>query len=104
MTNVIQYILSIGGSADSKVASIKKGMDNLADSVSKTQSLFQKMSNVSFGINNIVQVVRSAKSAMGEFATATSDKQEAVTKLAQVMHNTMSATDEQVQSVQRLAT
>lgn len=103
MTNVIQYILSIGGSADSKVASIKKGMDNLADSVSKTQSLFQKMSNVSFGINNIVQVVRSAKSAMGEFATATSDKQEAVTKLAQVMHNTMSATDEQVQSVQRLA-
>lgn len=77
-------------------------MNGLAASVDKTQSLFGKLSSVSFGFNNIVGAVNTAISSVSSFTSANQAQQEAESKLAQVMRNTMDATDAQIQSIKDL--
>lgn len=102
MSKVIEYIVKLGGNAQAATSKLKTEMNGLAASVDKTQSLFGKLSSVSFGFNNIVGAVNTAISSVSSFTSANQAQQEAESKLAQVMRNTMDATDAQIQSIKDL--
>lgn len=102
MSKVVEFIVKMGGNAQTQAKKLENGMNDLAKSVDKTQGLFQKLSSVSFGINNIVGAVSSAVSSVSSFTSANQAQQEAETKLAQVMRNTMDATDGQIESIKKL--
>ena len=102
MSKVIEFIIKLGGNAQAQATKLKTGMDSLSASVDKTQGLFNKLSSVSFGFNNIVGAVNTAISSVSKFTSANQSQREAESKLAQVMRNTMSATDEQIQSIMEL--
>ena len=102
MSKVIEYIVKLGGNAQAATSKLKTEMNSLATSVDKTQGLFSKLSSVTFGINNIVGAVNTAISSVSSFTSANQAQQEAESKLAQVMRNTMDATDAQIQSIKDL--
>ena len=102
MSKVVEFIIKLGGSAQAQTAKLKDGMNSLAASVDKTQGLFNKLSSVTFGFNNIVGAVNTAISSVSSFTSANQAQQEAENKLAQVMRNTMDATDAQIQSIKDL--
>lgn len=102
MSKVVEFIIKLGGGAQAQTTKLKGKMDELAMSVDKTQNMFSKLSSVSFGINNIVGLVNSAVSSVGSFTDANQAQQEAEARLAQVMRNTMDATDGQIQAIKDL--
>ncbi len=102
MSKVVEYIIKLGGNAQTATSKLKTEMNDLCKSVDRTQGLFSKLSSVSFGFNNIVGAVNTAISSVSSFTSANQAQQEAESKLAQVMRNTMDATDAQIQSIKDL--
>jgi len=102
MSKVVEYIIKLGGNAQTATSKLRDEMNSLCTSVDKTQGLFSKLSSVSFGFNNIVGAISTAKSTLSSFTSANQAQQEAESKLAQVMRNTMDASDAEIQSIKDL--
>lgn len=102
MSKVVEYIIKLGGNAQTATSKLRDEMNSLCTSVDKTQGLFSKLSSVSFGFNNIVGAISTAKSTLSGFTSANQAQQEAESKLAQVMRNTMDASDAEIQSIKDL--
>lgn len=102
MSKVVEYIIKLGGNAQTATSKLKTEMNDLCKSVDRTQGLFSKLSSVSFGFNNIVGAISTAKSSLSGFTSANQAQQEAESKLAQVMKNTMDASDAEIQSIKNL--
>ncbi|MBQ0016096.1 MAG: hypothetical protein KBT04_03860 [Bacteroidales bacterium] len=85
-------------------------VDQFADDTEKVaeksngfKGAFDKISNFASGINSMIQLASKAISTMQEFTAANEAQQEAEAKLAQVMRNTMAASDAEIQSIKDLA-
>lgn len=105
MSNLVEYAYKMKDLASGPLGKIAGAFDKTGEAASKAQSkasLFSKLSAGAFGILNIVGVVKGAVGAFKEFTDANQAQQEAETKLAQVMRNTMAASDEQIQSIKDL--
>ena len=102
MSKVVEYIIKLGGNAQTATSKLRDEMNSLCTSVDKTQGLFSKLSSVSFGFNNIVGAISTARSTLSSFTSANQAQQEAENKLAQVMRNTMDASDAEIQSIKDL--
>lgn len=102
MSKVVEYIIKLGGNAQTATSKLRDEMNSLCTSVDKTQGLFSKLSSVSFGFNNIVGAISTARSTLSSFTSANQAQQEAESKLAQVMRNTMDASDAEIQSIKDL--
>ena len=85
-----------------KIAGAFDAADESAQRATRSASMFEKLSAGAFGINNIIGVVQSAVSAVQQFTDANQAQQEAEAKLAQVMRNTMDASDAEIQSIKDL--
>ena len=105
MSNVVEYAMRmkdmLSGPLRNMAGAFDKVSDEAANAANKV-SLFEKMSMGSFGINNIIGTVQNAISAVQQFTEANQVQQEAEAKLAQVMRNTMSASDAEIQSIKDL--
>ena len=105
MSNVVEYAMRmkdmLSGPLRNMAGAFDKVSDEAANAANKV-SLFEKMSMGSFGINNIIGTVQNAISAVQQFTEANLVQQEAEAKLAQVMRNTMSASDAEIQSIKDL--
>lgn len=105
MSDIVEYAYKMKDLASGPLGKIAGAFDKTSEAASKAQSkasLFSKLSAGAFGILNIVGVVKGAVGAFKEFTDANQAQQEAETKLAQVMRNTMAASDEQIQSIKDL--
>lgn len=86
-----------------KMASSFRNVTSEANTASNAASAFSRIGQAAFNVLNIVGLVRGAVDSIREFTAANQAQQEAETKLAQVMRNTMSATDSEIKSIKELA-
>ncbi len=99
----VQWILNIAGNASEKMRKISDEAEASQKKVSGLRTAFDSLSKVTFGIQNIVGTIQMASNAISQFTEANRVQQEAETKLAQVMKNTMGASMAEVQSIKDLA-
>ncbi len=85
-----------------KIAGAFSKTDDAARKAQKSASLFAKVSAGAFGVLNIVGAVKGAIGAVKEFTAANDAQAEAEAKLAQVMRNTMDASDDEIKSIKDL--
>lgn len=86
-----------------KMAGSFKKVTTEANIAANAASAFSRIGQAAFNVLNIAGVVRGAAGALKEFTDANQAQQEAETKLAQVMRNTMDASDDEIQSIKDLA-
>ena len=102
----VDFTITIGGNAYKGVATLDAAMGKLNVTSSKTTSLFEKVGVAAVRLNNIFQLASTAVSmvtgAFDSCVQANQAQQEAETKLAQVMRNTMDASGEQIESIKAL--
>ena len=102
----VDFTINIGGNAYKGVATLDAAMGKLNVTSSKTTSLFEKVGVAAVRLNNIFQLASTAVSmvtgAFDSCVEANQAQQEAETKLAQVMRNTMDASGEQIESIKAL--
>ena len=105
--NSVEFKINLNGNAYTGVATLDKALGKLNVDAKSTTSLFDRISASAIKLNNIFQLASSAISMVsGAFDSciqANQAQQEVETKLAQVMRNTMEASDEQVESIKALA-
>ena len=81
-------------------------MGNLNLTAGKTTSLFNRLANLSLKLNNIFyatgNVIHTVTNTMQSFEEANRSQAEAETKLAQVMRNTMNASNEEYNSILKI--
>lgn len=104
--NSVEFRINLNGNAYTGVATLDKALGKLNVDAKSTTSLFDKIGASAIKLNNIFQLASSAMSTVtGAFSSciqANQAQQEAETKLAQVMRNTMAASDAQIESVKAL--
>lgn len=107
MGQIVEFTVNLNGSAVNGIAKINDGLDNLAPAVDNVQSRFDSLGNVAFKLNNIFGLVSGVisriTSSMKTFEGANQAQQEAETKLAQVMRNTMGAGADELAAIKELA-
>lgn len=113
--NTVQFTININGNAVSGVAKLDQGvnhldagMNRLRGTADKVNGSMDRLGKSAFRLNNILSVagmvIGRVSSSMKAFTEANQAQQEAETKLAQVMRNTMDASDDEIQSIKDLAT
>lgn len=103
--NIVEYAYKMTDMASGplgKIAGAFSKTDEAAQKAQKSASLFSKLSAGAFGVLNIVGAVQGAIGAVKQFTEANQAQQEAEAKLAQVMRNTMDASDAEIQSIKDL--
>lgn len=104
--NRVDFTINIGGNAYKGSAALDAAMGKLNITASKTTPLFDKIGVAAVKLNSIFQltksVVGSVTNAFNNCVQANQAQQEAETKLARVMRNTMAASDEQIESIKAL--
>ena len=104
--NRVDFTINLDGNAYKGVAQLDKATGKLCTNMSRACTVFDKMGNIAIGLNNIFQltksVVGSVTGAFNSCVQANQAQQEAETKLARVMRNTMAASDEQIESIKAL--
>lgn len=104
--NRVDFVINIGGNAYKGTAALDTAMGKLNVTASKTTSLFDRVGVAAIKLNSIFQltksVISSVNSAFDSCVQANQAQQEAETKLARVMRNTMAASDEQIESIKAL--
>ena len=112
--NTVQFTININGNAVSGVAKLDQGvnhldagMNRLRGTADKVNGSMDRLGKSAFRLNNILSVagmvIGRVSSSMKAFTEANQAQQEAETKLAQVMRNTMDASDNEIQSIKDLA-
>ncbi len=98
MAHSVEYILSIVAKNTAVLDKTAKQSQNLTEQVEAASSSLKKLGGIAaayFGINKVVDY-------LNESVKAYEEEMVAATKLAQVMRNTMSATNDQIESIKEL--
>lgn len=109
MANIVTWKLEIKSETkpvEETKESVHKLGEEIADAQKKSVGLKDSLVNFAAAtsvIKNIVDLIGSVTSKLNECVEANQLQVFAETKLEQVMHNTLNATDEQIQSVKDLA-
>lgn len=101
--NSVTFLIKFEGNARTEVDKLDNQFDQLNQTAQKTESLFHRIGKVAFNFNNIVGAISNVTNKMREFTDASKLQQEAESKLAQVMNNTMGASMEEIDSIKQLA-
>lgn len=105
--NTINFTINLNGTAYTGIAQIDAAMGKLNVTSKKTEKLFDRINNAAFRINNIFQatktVVGGVLNTMKGFEDAYNVEALANKKLETVMRQRMSASEEQIDSIKRLA-
>jgi hypothetical protein len=105
--NTVNLTIQVLGNAPVVIQQLNVQFDQLKktaeETAKKTESLFDKIGNFAFKLNNIVGAISNVTNKMREFTDASKLQQEAESKLAQVMNNTMGASMEEIDSIKQLA-
>lgn len=106
MADKVEFIINIGGTAYKGVVDLDKVVGKLNATSTKTTSLFDRIGASAIKMNSIFQLAKSTigavTSAFNGYAQANQMQVEAETRLAQVMRNTIGASDEEIQSIKDL--
>ena len=103
MSKKVVFTINLNGNAISGVAALTDKVNGLSAASERAQSLFAKIGNVGLRLHGIISTVSSLTGMVREFTEANKAQQEAETKLAQVMRNTMGASDAEIASIKELA-
>lgn len=101
--NTVTYTINANGNAVGTVTGLNTQFDQLNQTASRTESLFERIGKVAFNFNNIVGSISNITSKMREFTDANKMQQVAENQLAQVMKNTMGASQDEIDSIKELA-
>ena len=111
--NTVQFTINVNGNAikgvsqlDKGVSQLDAGMNRLRGTAEKVNGSMDRLGKSAFRLNNILSVagmvIGRVSSSMKAFTEANQAQQEAETKLARVMRNTMDASDDEIQSIKDL--
>ena len=101
--NVVKFTINLGGNAYNGFVNLGNAVSDVTTRVGKLKSAFGTLSKYGLGLSGIINALEKITAKTEEFVTANNMQQEAETKLAQVMRNTMGATTDQIQSIKDLA-
>ena len=101
--NSVNFTINVQGNAQAEVKQLYGQFNQLNQTANGTVSLFHRIGDAAFKLNNIVDVIGRVTGRMQEFADANKMQQEAENKLAQVMRNTMGASMAEIDSIKQLA-
>ena len=91
MSKKVEFTINLNGNAISGVATLTDKVDGLSNAAERAQGLFAKIGNIGLRLHGIISTVEHVTGKLREFTEANKAQQEAETKLAQVMRNTMGA-------------
>lgn len=107
MSNTVEFTINLDGNAYTGIAQLDKALGKFNVKAQSTPKLMERINSAAFKINNIFQAVQNTvgkiASAAREYKAANLRQVEAETRLAQVMRNTIGASDEEIQSIKDLA-
>lgn len=106
MSKKIEFTVDINGNAVKGVATLTDKVEGLSRAAGKTSGALGALGKIGGKLmvfNQAFEMIGRVVSAAREFVDANNAQQEAETKLAQVMQNTMGATSEQIESIKALA-
>ena len=101
--NSLTFLIKFEGNAKTEVDKLGNQFDKLNQTAQETESLFHRIGKVAFNFNNIVGAISNVTNKMREFTDANKAQQVAENQLAQVMHNTMGASQDEIDSIKDLA-
>ncbi len=101
--NSVNFTINVQGNASTVVTQLNTQFNQLNQTANGTESLFHRIGDAAFRLNNIVDVIGRVTGKMQEFADANKMQQVAENQLAQVMRNTMGASQEEINSIKELA-
>ena len=101
--NNVNFSINVQGNASTVVAQLNTQVNQLNQTAQQTESLFDQIGKAALNLNNIVGVISSVTGKMQEFADANKMQQVAESQLAQVMRNTMGASQEEIDTIKELA-
>ena len=106
-SNNITYTINVGGNATTVFKQINESVNAVTESTKKSISAFEKWGENAILLNNILDLSKRAISAIsgavGSWENAYKAQASAETKLAQVMRNTMEASNAEIESIKQLA-
>ncbi len=116
-TKVFNIITQNFGNIDKSVHNVNNSFHTVNNTVQQTAGSianaagqskgfldgFNKLGGIMTSFNNIYNTISTVVGKMKEFTDANNAQQEAEAKLAQVMRNTMGATDAEIESIKQLA-
>lgn len=104
--NSVEFKINLNGNAYTGIAQLDKAMGKLNVTAQSTPKFMERINVAAFKLNNIFMaaktVIGGIDDAFSSCVAANQAQQEAETKLAQVMRNTMDASDEQIESIKKL--
>ena len=104
--NNVEFTINLNGNAYKGVSELTVATNKVCAVCDAANSRFGKLGEAAIRLNNIVHLASSAfntiNDALQSCVQANQAQQEAETKLAQVMRNTMSASDAQIDSIKAL--
>jgi hypothetical protein len=103
MSNIVSFILNINGNANNVLANIGGTADKTTKSVNKLNDNLANLANIGFVIRHVAGAFKAVNSAVSKFTDAYKAQSVAETNLATAMRNTMNATDDEINSIKRLA-
>ena len=107
MAQVVQFTINLNGNAVNGIAQIENGLDELVPAIERSRSKLDTLGNAAFKLNNIFSlasgVIGRVSSSLKTCEGANQAQQEAETKLARVMQNTMGASADEVEAIKELA-
>lgn len=106
MSNVVDFAMRMKDMLSGPLRNMAGAFDKVSDEATNAAnkvSLFEKMSMGAFGINNIIGTMQTVVGKLKEFTDENQMAREAEAKLGQVMRNTMSASEQEIQSIIDLA-
>ena len=101
--NVVKFTINLNGNAYQGFVNMGNAAESLTKKVGVLKSTIMNWGNIGLGASGLINVFEKITAKAEDFVTANNLQQEAETKLAQVMRNTMGATIDQIQSIKDLA-
>lgn len=101
--NSVNFTINVQGNASTMVTQLNTQFNQLNQTANGTESLFHRIGDAAFKLNSIVGAISSVTGKMQEFADANKAQQVVENQLAQVMRNTMGASQEEIDTIKELA-
>lgn len=101
--NTVQFVINITGNAQENITAISQGVQAATSNVTNFTNTVTKIRDVGFAFETINRAIGGLTSKIAGYAQASYAQTEAETKLAQVMRNTMGASQAETQSILDLA-
>ncbi len=106
MQDTVKFTINLDGNAYTGIAQLDKALGNFNVKASSTPKLLESINQAAFKINNIFHAAQSTigsvVNTMRTFEAANMQQVEGESRLAQVMRNTMDATDGQIDAIKEL--